>query len=108
MKRLAILVTLAAAGIIAPVSAQDTRNAELAHSNAMLNATYQALMRQLSPADQVALRTAERLWISFRDADCAVGWPDRRDCLGQRADERREQLRTSTYFDARGTLVRLP
>lgn len=89
-------------------AAQDTRNAELAFGNKVLNATYETLIRQLRPADQTALRTAQREWIKFRDVDCAFGWADPRDCLIQRTDEREKQLRDSVYFDGRGKLVKLP
>lgn len=88
--------------------AQDTRNAELAFGNKNLNATYDALLHQLRPSDQAALRTAQREWIKFRDSDCAFGWPDPRDCLIQRTDEREKQLRDSVYFDKGGKLVKLP
>jgi len=88
--------------------AQDTRNAELASGNKRLNATYETLIRQLRGPDQAALRTAQREWIKFRDADCAFGWPDPRDCLIQRTDERERQLRDSVYFGVAGKLIKLP
>ena len=98
----------AAATISAATAAQDTRNAELAVSDQQLNATYRTLMRQLGPQDQAALRMAQRAWIAFRDADCAFGFGDRRDCLMQRTDEREKQLRDSTYFNGKGEQIELP
>ncbi|ESQ76432.1 lysozyme inhibitor LprI family protein [Asticcacaulis sp. AC402] len=100
--------------IVAPLTATaqralwDTRDAELAHSNETLNATYQALIRQLSPEDQAALRKAQRAWIAFRDADCEVGWADTRDCLITRTDEREQQLRDSFYWGPGGKPVEFP
>jgi len=88
--------------------AQDTRGAELASSDRKLNSTYENLIGQLRPSDQAALRSAQRAWLRFRDADCTFGWPDRRDCLIQRTDERERQLRDSLYFDSAGKLVKLP
>lgn len=87
--------------------AQDTRTAELADSNRKLNITYGALMRQLSPQDQVGLRAAQRAWIAFRDLDCKVGWADVRDCLGTRTDEREQQLRASVYWNRNGRQIEL-
>lgn len=104
------LLLAAALGVLLPCNAeaQDTRDAELAGSDRQLNGTYLTIIRQLLPADQAALRRSERLWITFRDADCDFGWGDRRDCLIQRTDEREQQLRDSTYFDARDHVVALP
>ena len=109
MENTRILLALAF-GIMAaaPAESQNTRDAELAAANADLNATYRGLMRRLTPADQTALRNAQRVWITFRDADCRVGWTDKRDCLVARTNERELQLRQSTYFDARGESIHLP
>ena len=87
---------------------QDTRNEELAGADKQLNATYQEVLRRLRPSDQAAFRKAQRAWIAFRDADCAFGDADRRDCLIQRTDERERQLRDTTYFDAQGQVFLLP
>ena len=51
---------------------QSTIPFEIETANWDLNATYQTLMRRLSPADQIQLRNAQRAWLAFRDADC--GW----------------------------------
>lgn len=101
----------AAIGVLCSSSlamAQDTRGAELAFGDRRLNATYENLIRQLTPADEAALRSAQRAWLKFRDADCAFGWPDHRDCLIRRTEEREKQLRNSIYFDGSGKLIKLP
>ena len=104
-----ILSTLALGVLVAaPAGSQSTRDAELAAANADLNATYRGLMRRLTPVDQTGLRNAQRVWITFRDADCRVGWTDKRDCLVARTNERELQLRQSTFFDARGESIHLP
>jgi uncharacterized protein YecT (DUF1311 family) len=36
-----------------------------------LNETYQALLKTISPAGAVKLRTAEHAWLAYRDAQCA-------------------------------------
>lgn len=96
------------ASISLSANAQDTRDAELAYANDQLNVTYQALLRQLTPKNQSALRAAQRAWIRFRDVDCSFGWADRRECLMQRTDEREKQFREAIYFDAGGKLIELP
>lgn len=83
-------------------------DAEIAQADQALNATYQVLMRQLTPSDQAGLRAAERAWVKFRDADCAYGWRDTRDCRIQRTDEREKQLRASNLRDAQGKPIRFP
>jgi uncharacterized protein YecT (DUF1311 family) len=89
------------------VAAQDTRNAELAASDAQLNKVYGALIRQLGKEDQAALRTSQRAWLSFRDLDCKFGWGDKRDCLIARTDERVEQLGNSLYWMPNGKQIDL-
>lgn len=89
------------------VTAQDTRNAELAASDAQLNKVYGTLIRQLGKDEQAALRTAQRAWLSFRDLDCKFGWGDKRDCLIARTDERVEQLRNSIYWTPSGKEIDL-
>ena len=103
-----VAICCAVASLATPVCAQDTRDAELATADTGLNEAYQAVIRQLSPVDQVALRKAQRAWIAFRDADCAFGLEDHRDCLIQRTDERERQLRETVYLDARGIAFTLP
>ena len=108
MKRY-IAALLCSSIILASASvAQDTRTAELALYNRRLNTTYRTLMQQLGPQDQAALRTAQRAWIIFRDADCVAGIGDHRDCLAQRTDDREKQLRESTYWNQKGELISLP
>lgn len=93
--------------VSAPAYAQNTRDAELAASDAELNKVYRTLMTQLGKEDQTALRASQRAWLSFRDLDCNVGWADRRDCLIARTDERVEQLRNSLYWTPAGKQVDL-
>lgn len=106
MARALILAALLT-GVSSPLSAQDTRNAELAASDAELNRVYRALSNQLGKEDQAALRASQRAWLSFRDLDCKVGWGDSRDCLIARTDERVEQLRNSVYWTAAGKPIDL-
>jgi uncharacterized protein YecT (DUF1311 family) len=44
--------------------------AEYKRQDARLNGAYAEAMRSLNPAAQAKLRTAQRAWITFRDADC--------------------------------------
>ena len=37
-----------------------------------LNANYQAAIKPLEPKQRTALRDVQRLWMQFRDADCAL------------------------------------
>ena len=99
---------LASAFFVTSATPQDTRNAELAGANKALNSTYQDVLRRLKPGDQAALRAAQRAWITFRDADCAFGDGDHRECMIQRTDERERQLRDTGYFDAQGKPFLLP
>jgi len=108
MRRIELGSLIALATLPAAAMAQDTRDVELAAADQQLNTTYHTLVRQLSLPDQAALRAAQQAWIVFRDADCAIGFADRRDCLMQRTDEREKQLRASVYFDKRGELIRWP
>ncbi|NEX92642.1 lysozyme inhibitor LprI family protein [Caulobacter sp. 17J65-9] len=108
MRRLTVTTLCGAMALATSAYAQDTRDAELASSDRALNATYQTLIRRLRPADQASLRAAQRAWIAFRDADCAFGDADKRDCLIQRTDERERQLRETVYFDGRGEAFMLP
>ena len=106
--RLTYLSGIWALAISLPATGQDTRNAELAHADANLNATYNALLKQLGRGEQAQLRASQRAWLTFRDLDCEFGWTDRRDCLIERTSQREEQLRTSTYWTASGRLISIP
>lgn len=106
--RLTYLAGVWTLAISLPATAQDTRDAEFAHADAKLNATYNALLKQLGRGEQAQLRAAQRVWLTFRDLDCRFGWADRRDCLIERTSQREEQLRTSTYWSASGRLIRIP
>ncbi len=87
--------------------AHNTRSAELEYADAELNKVYSSLIRQLARVDQVALRAAQRAWISFREKDCNIGWADRRDCLIARTQERTEQLRDSLFWTPDGRPIDL-
>lgn len=41
-------------------------------ADAKLNASYSKLMKSLSPASQARLKTSQRAWIAFRDAECLM------------------------------------
>lgn len=43
---------------------------EASQADAALNAVYHALLGKIDAASQARLRTAQRAWISFRDAEC--------------------------------------
>jgi uncharacterized protein YecT (DUF1311 family) len=45
---------------------------ETAQQDARLNQAYKAAMQVLNEAQQSQLRDAQRLWIKFREADCAL------------------------------------
>lgn len=40
-------------------------------ADADLNQSYAALMNQITPEGQAALRSAQRAWIAYRDAQCS-------------------------------------
>jgi uncharacterized protein YecT (DUF1311 family) len=50
----------------------DCMGSETEQQGARLNQNYKAAMQALTPAQQTQLRDAQRLWIKFRDADCAL------------------------------------
>lgn len=50
----------------------DCMGNETEQQDARLNQNYKAAMQALTPALQTQLRDAQRLWIKFRDADCAL------------------------------------
>jgi len=103
MKNLASLTIAAVLMAIAVVAhAQDTRPWEYAASDKALNETYRQLQSRLNPADQIKLRDAQRLWLTFRDADCAVTSGVVGDCAMERTDQRTEQLRSTYYTDKTG------
>jgi len=108
MKWVAFVICCAVTGSAAAAFAQDTRNAELATANRRLNETFGTIVGRLRPSDQAALRKAHRAWIAFRDADCAFGDEDHRDCLIARTEERENQMRDTTYFDSSGRVFILP
>lgn len=54
------------------VSMLDCMGSETGLQDARLNQNYKAAMQTLVVAQQIQLRDAQRLWIKFRDADCAL------------------------------------
>ena len=50
----------------------DCLGSETEQQDARLNQNYKAAMQALTPEQQTQLRDAQRLWIKFRDADCAL------------------------------------
>lgn len=50
----------------------DCMGSETEQQDARLNQSYKAAMQALTPAQQTQLRDAQRLWIKFRNADCAL------------------------------------
>ena len=50
----------------------DCMGSEIEQQDARLNQNYKTAMQALTPAQQTQLRDAQRLWIKFRDADCAI------------------------------------
>lgn len=49
----------------------DCTREELARQDAILNRTYAAVMKDLNARQIAKLRTAQRAWLAYRDADCA-------------------------------------
>lgn len=78
VRRVALLTAATAAGLlgVAAASAQtqgEMNQGALARYRAAdraLNQTYGKLAAEASPGGRVRLRTAQRAWIRFRDADC--------------------------------------
>lgn len=58
--------TSTTAGMVGCTAAETKRQDE------RLNANYQAGIKTLDPKQRTALRDVQRLWIQFRDADCAL------------------------------------
>ncbi|MBZ5754895.1 lysozyme inhibitor LprI family protein [Pseudomonas sp. S5(2021)] len=54
------------------VNMLNCMGSETEQQDARLNQNYKAAMQALTPAQQTQLRDAQRLWIKFRDADCAL------------------------------------
>ncbi|TVT67973.1 MAG: DUF1311 domain-containing protein [Pseudomonas sp.] len=50
----------------------DCMGSETEQQDARLNQNYKAAMQALDKGQQNQLRDAQRLWINFRDADCAL------------------------------------
>lgn len=54
------------------VNILNCMGSETEQQDARLNQNYKASMQALTPEKQAQLRDAQRLWIKFRDADCAL------------------------------------
>ena len=54
------------------VNMLNCMGSETEQQDARLNQNYKAAIQALTPAQQTLLRDAQRLWIKFRDADCAL------------------------------------
>ena len=89
----------------AVLKAQDTRDAELKASDAELNKVYKTIMMRLSKDDQAKFKAAQLAWIKFRDLDCKWAYVDSRDCLGDRTDDRINELRKTWFMDSSGKYV---
>lgn len=59
-------------GASSTVAMQDCQMAALAEVDTRLNAAYRKAIDALPVDQQEKLRKSERLWITFRDADCGV------------------------------------
>lgn len=56
---------------IATVDIVDCINKEIEYQDVRLNKAYKVVMERLSDKRKKSLRTAQRAWIKFRDANCA-------------------------------------
>jgi uncharacterized protein YecT (DUF1311 family) len=54
------------------VNMLNCMGSEIEQQDARLNQSYKAAMQALEQGQQTQLRDAQRLWIKFRDADCAL------------------------------------
>jgi uncharacterized protein YecT (DUF1311 family) len=110
MRSLVVLAAVMFAAAAQQASAQHY-DVDLESTNAKLNQTYGFLMAHLAPSDQAGLRKSQRLWIAFRDADCAFGFrklDDKQQCLVARTQVREEQIRSSYYLDAKNHEIAIP
>jgi len=72
-----------------------------------LNATYKALQAQVDNAQRQPLLAAQRLWVQYRDANCAFyGTPDgsirqvqAAECLRSMTEERARELEKAMKLD---------
>jgi uncharacterized protein YecT (DUF1311 family) len=76
-------------------------------SNRRLNAAYKALLVQVDPTQYQALLAAQRLWVQYRDANCAFyETPDGSirkvqgaECLRSMTEDRAQELEKATKLD---------
>ena len=54
------------------VNMLNCMGSEIEQQDARLNQSYKAAMQALEQGQQTQLRDAQRLWVKFRDADCAL------------------------------------
>jgi uncharacterized protein YecT (DUF1311 family) len=107
---LAILLFLSSQLLLTPAVAVngDTRPAELATANDKLNKVYKSLMTRLAQKDRENLKSAQRIWISLRDADCKWASPaEPLDCMIDRTERRTDELRASMFQASNGDYTSL-
>lgn len=66
--------TAKAAGVVPALKICANREQTLRDTN--LNHEYQLRLKSIDPATAAKLRTAERAWVAFRDAECAYRLAD--------------------------------
>jgi len=74
----AALLLLPSAGLLADECSEATTQADMNQcaatayktADSALNKTYQQVMKRLGAEQKAQLQTAQKRWISFRDADC--------------------------------------
>jgi len=72
-----------------------------------MNAAYKALQAQVDAAQRQPLLAAQRLWVQYRDANCAFyGTPDGSmrkvegaECLRSMTEDRARELEKATKLD---------
>lgn len=72
-----------------------------------LNAAYRALRERIDPAQSQKLREAQRLWIRYRDANCAfyaaqegsIGRVQAAECLRAMTEDRAQELEAAMTFE---------
>jgi uncharacterized protein YecT (DUF1311 family) len=76
-------------------------------SDQRLNAAYKALLAQVDAAQRQALLTAQRLWVQYRNPNCAFyGTPDGSirkvqgaECIRSMTEDRARELEKAMKFD---------
>jgi len=80
--------------------------ADLATADAKLNTTYQSVLGEADDKGKTLLKTAQRAWVAFRDAECAYSTQaseggsihpmEVSQCLTKLTETRTKQLTTAT------------